>query len=129
MLYINCIKGVMHMSQYIEPDVLAIKGEELWDIVNKIGEIAQATEDIVADMRKMSELEGCAESLQKVEVAMFSDSHRLMQLSEALYEIVYITKSTENEIIGRIEEGDLRRASYAKSASLNRIDPEKIDFL
>ena len=27
------------------------------------------------------------------------------------------------------EEGDLRRASYAKSASLNRIDPEKIDFL
>ena len=117
------------MSQYIEPDVLAIRGEELWDIVNKIGEIAQATEDIVADMRKMSELEGCAESLQKVEVAMFSDSHRLMQLSEALYEIVYITKSTENEIIGRIEEGDLRRASYAKSASLNRIDPEKIDFL
>ena len=112
-----------------------------WGCVNRDGSCRQdffsqgynpnyiSGEDIVADMRKMSELEGCAESLQKVEVAMFSDSHRLMQLSEALYEIVYITKSTENEIIGRIEEGDLRRASYAKSASLNRIDPEKIDFL
>ena len=37
MLYINCIKGVMHMSQYIEPDVLAIKGEELWDMIGGEG--------------------------------------------------------------------------------------------
>ena len=128
MLYSNHIEGVMHMSQYILPDVLMAKSEELWDIINTMGEIVQETGNVANSLRTMTELDGCKRALESVSDAIYTNSNQLIQLSEAIFEIATITQRTENEITDRIQEGEFRRVSYARTSSLNRIDPAKVDI-
>lgn len=128
MLYSYHNEGVMHMSQYILPDVLMAKSEELLDIINTMCEIAQATGEAADNLMKMSEFDDCIRALEVVCEAIYTNSNQVIQLSEALSEIVIITQRAENEITDRIREGEFRKVSYARTSSLNRIDPATVDI-
>ena len=116
------------MNQYIVPDILSEKSENLQEISSAILEISRMAADTSTEMRRMTELDEVIRVLESEVEKMASEAQIITRLSEALYEIADLTRRTEIELANDIGDGYLQKKSYAKTATLNRIDPGSINI-